>query len=279
MANLISNEPLPGGTDSINIPKVLTGTTTAIQTADNTTISDTDLTDTYVTAPVCTIAGQQSVAIQLLDQSPISFDQVIFADLVASYAAQVDSQVLMGSGTSGQVLGMHNTSGISTVTPSAVTYAGIYSAVADAVQLVHTQRFLPPTHIVMHPRRWAFFLAALDTSNRPLVVPSANGIMNAMGREDFVESQMVVGQMHGLPVVTDPNITTSAGSGTNQDYIYVLRATDPLLFESGIRSRVLPEVNGKNLSTVLQVYSYVAFTAGRYPQSIVEIGGLTPPSF
>lgn len=31
-ANLVQRQPLPGGTDSINIPKLLTGTSTAIQT-------------------------------------------------------------------------------------------------------------------------------------------------------------------------------------------------------------------------------------------------------
>jgi len=57
---------LPGGTDSINLPKVNTGTTTAVQTADGAGVSSTDLTDTSVSAPVRTIAGQQDIAIQLL---------------------------------------------------------------------------------------------------------------------------------------------------------------------------------------------------------------------
>ncbi|WP_395659144.1 hypothetical protein [Nocardioides sp.] len=57
--------PLPPGTDSINLPKVATGTATGVQTADAGSVSSTDLTDTSVTAPVRTIAGQQDVAIQL----------------------------------------------------------------------------------------------------------------------------------------------------------------------------------------------------------------------
>ena len=38
-ANLVQRQPLPGGTDSINIPKLLTGTSTAVQTADNAPVS------------------------------------------------------------------------------------------------------------------------------------------------------------------------------------------------------------------------------------------------
>lgn len=282
-ANLVNGQALPPGTDSINIPKVATGTAAAIQTADNAAVQETDLTDTSVSAPVRTIAGQQDVAIQLLDQSPISFDQVIFRDLVADYATKLDVQVISGSGASGQVTGVRTTSNIITISyaTGSPTVAGVYSKIADAVQRVHTQRFMPPTVIVMHPRRWAWFLAAVDSQNRPLVVPDAGNPMNAVATLGAVGSQQVVGQMHGLPVVTDPSMPTTLGTGTNEDVIHVLRASDLLLFESGIRTRVLPDVGSGNLTVRLQVYGYLAFTAGRYPQSVVEIGGsgLVAPSF
>ena len=108
-ANLVQRQPLPGGTDSINIPKLLTGTTTAVQTADNQPVVQQDLTDTFINAPVRTIAGQQAVAIQLIDQSPIAFDDVVFRDLVADHSAQTDKQCLSGTGLNGQVLGVRLT--------------------------------------------------------------------------------------------------------------------------------------------------------------------------
>jgi hypothetical protein len=145
---------------------------------------------------------------------------------------------------------------------------------------VHTQRFLPPEVIVMHPVRWGWFLSLLDGQQRPLFLPNANSPFNAAGILQDVASQQVVGQMHGLPVVTDPNITTTAGgSPGNQDLIYVLRASDLVLWESGIRARVLPETLATNLTVLLQIYNYLAFSAGRYPQSVVEITGLTAPTF
>ncbi len=95
-----------------------------------------------------------------------------------------------------------------------------------------------------------------------------------------VESQQVVGRTHGLPIVTDPNITTTAGVGANEDEIYVLRSSDLILWESGVRSRVLPETKASNLTVVCQLYSYLAFSASRYSQSVVQItGGLVPPTF
>jgi HK97 family phage major capsid protein len=280
-ANLVPSQGLPAGTDSINIPKILTGTATAVQNGDNTAVAETDLTDGSVNARVQTIAGQQDVAIQLLDQSPVSFDQVIFRDLVADYATKVDLQVISGTGANGQVLGVRNTSGIQTIALTGTLVKDVYPKIADAIQRVQTSRFMPPTHIVMHPRRWAAFLAALDSQNRPLVVPNAGSPMNAIATTDGVAMEQVVGHMHGLPVVTDPSLPTTLGVGTNEDVIHVLRASDLLLYESGIRTRVLPDVGSGNLTVRLQVYGYIAFTAARYAQSVVEIGGagLAAPTF
>lgn len=282
-ANLVQRQPLPGSTDSINIPKVLTGTNVGVQTADNATVTDVDLTDTFINAPVRTIAGQQGVAIQLIDQSPIAFDDVVFRDLVAAHATVTDQQVLSGSGANGQVLGVNFTPNIQTVAVGALTAQGVYSAIANAIQLVHTTRFLPPEVIVMHPRRWGWLLSLFDDSGRPLFIPNTQGAFNAGGILTDVASQQVVGTIQGLPVVTDPNISTTAGSQYasygDEDAIYVLRASDLTLWESGIRTRVLPEPKAANLTVLLQVYSYLAFSAARYPQSVVTISGLGQPTF
>ncbi len=286
-ANLVPTQPLPGGTDSINIPKIQTGTTTAIQTADNQTISETDLTDTYVSAGVKTIAGQQGMSIQLLDQSPIAFDELVFRDIAAAYAVSLDQQVIGGSGSAGQILGVRGTAGIQTINATTTgTLTGptgdvalLFAAIADAIQRVQTSRYMAPDVIVMHPRRWAFFLAATDTTGRPLVVP--NSAMNPLAEFGGVVAQQVVGTMHGLPVVTDPSLPTTLGVGTNQDVIHVLRSSDLVLFESSTRARVLQETRANTLTVLLQMYGFLAFTAARYPQSVVEIGGsaLATPTF
>jgi hypothetical protein len=67
---------------------VSTGTATGVQTADAAGVQSTDLTDTFVNARCAPIAGQQDIAMQLLDQSPVSFDEIVFADLIADYNAK-----------------------------------------------------------------------------------------------------------------------------------------------------------------------------------------------
>jgi HK97 family phage major capsid protein len=281
-ANLVKNLPLPAGTDSINIPLIATGTTAAVQTADNASVSSTDLTDSSVAVPVRTIAGQQDIALQLIEQSPVSFDEIVFADLIADYNTKLDVQVISGSGSSGQVKGIRNASGINTetYTSASPTVAGLYSKLAEGIQKIHTTRYMAPNVIVMHPRRWAWLLAALDTTNRPLVVPNYQGPMNAIGTFNGVSSQDTVGSLQGLPVVTDPSIPTTAGAGT-EDVILIMRSEDLLLWESGIKTRVLPDVGSGTLTVRLQVYGYVAFTAERYASAVTVASGtgLIAPTF
>lgn len=282
IANAVTNQPLPAGTDSINIPKLLTGTAVGFQNGDNTNVTEQDLTDTFINCPVRTIAGQQDIAVQLLDQSPIAFDQVVFRDLVADYAAKVDVAVISGSGNAGQILGILSTAGILTVPAGAVTIAGTYAAIANAIQQVHGARHLPPEVIFMHPRRWGFFQSLLDTTNRPLFAPGSQMPQNAAGILSNVASEQIVGNMQGLPIITDPNlpITLGAGSPTgSEDPILLGRVSDSILWESGIRTRAMPEVLSGQLTVRLQVFGYLAFTAARYAQSFAEVTGLTAPTF
>lgn len=280
-ANLFNSQPLPPGTDSINIPRVLTGTAVAVQPADNDPVQEVDMTDSSLSIPVRTIAGQQDVAIQLLDQSPVNFDEIVFRDLLADYALKTNVQLLTGSGAAGQVLGLNAQTGVTAVTVTATTVAGLYSAIANATQQIYATRFGAPNVIVMHPRRWAWLMSQLDANSRPLVVPAAQGPSNAIGTFNGVAQQQVVGSIQGLPVVTDPSVPTNQGAGTNQDMVLILKTDDVVLYESGIRTRVLQETLSGTLTVRLQVYGYLAFSAGRYAASTARItgAGLVAPTF
>jgi hypothetical protein len=124
-------------------------------------------------------------------------------------------------------------------------------------------------------------VSQLDANTRPLVVPAAQGPNNAIGTFGGLGVQQVVGSMQGLPVVTDPSIPTNQGAGTNQDMILVMKSDDVVLYESGIRTRVLQETLSGTLTVRLQVYGYLAFSAGRYAASLARItgAGLVAPTF
>lgn len=268
-ADLTNKFDLPPGTDSINLPTVAGGTAAAEQT-EAVAVQNTAMTTSSVSGAVTTMAGQQIFSMQLLDQSPINFDQVVFQDMLADLAKQIDVYVLNKAS-----IGILNVSSISSVayTDASPTVPEIYPKLADGIQRVATNRFLPAQAILMHPTRWAWFLAALDSSNRPLVVPNPQGPNNAFAGMNDVRAEGSVGSVLGLPVYADANVPTNLGGGTNQDPIIIARWDDLFLYEGALRTRVLFETDAATLQVRLQVWEYFAFIGSRYPKSISVVNG------
>lgn len=282
VANAVANLPLPDTGMTLNVPRGTTGTSVAVQATQNTALSETDFDETTLAVPVCTFGGQQDISRQALERGT-GTDNIIFADLVSNYAVAVDGGVISGDGTGGLPLGILSTVGINAVTytDASPTLAELWPKVADAIARVQAGRYLPPTAIFMHPRRWAFMSSALDSTGRPLI--NTVSPQNAVGIGDALKYGQVVGSIQGVPVITDGNIPVNLGAGTNEDVIIVARTSDLLLFEDSAVPRELrfEETLAGSLTVKLVVYGYAAFTAGRYPAGISTITGtgLITPTF
>ena len=290
-ANLLTNMALPAGTDSINIPALTTGTLTAFQSADNAATTTRDIVGSTVTAPVRTISGYENVSIQLVEQSPLSggLDQLVFGDLMADYALQLNTAVTgFGDGTSGTIkglgtLGVDSTNGIPvTYTAATPSVTGVLAAISAGISKVVTNRYKAAEAITMHPSMWYWLVAQADGNSRPLIVPTAGGnvAMNANGTVDVAGAAAgMVGRIHGVPVFLDATITKTYGSSTNQTPIFIGKFSDSYLFESGVKTRVLPDVLSGNLTVRFQVYGYTAL-AHRYAKAVTAITGtgLVAPS-
>lgn len=279
-ADLMNKQTLPSGVSSINLPKVNSGVTAAVQATQNTAVSDTALTTTSVTSGITTIAGKQTVSMQLLAQSGIPFDQVILGDLALAYASQLDTQVLSGSGVSGQLRGLASGSGVGatafTTTAPAVTSAtsanSFYNSLIHAANDIYANRFLPPTAILMHPQRWSWVLEGLDSQGRPLIIPNG-AFFNAVGTSSGPTAEGQAGELLGLPVYLDPNIPVTVGAGTNQDVVYVLRASDCWLYESAIQSASFDATYADQATVLFRILGYAAFIPDRYGKSVNAING------
>jgi len=276
---------LPSAGMTLNISRMTTGTSTAVQAAENDAVSNTNADDTLLTVNVRTIAGQQDISKQAIERGT-GIDQFIIQDLIRGWHTTLDDQIINGDGTSGAMLGIRNTVGINDVvyTDATPSVAELYPKLADAYQQVQTNVFQNPTHWVMHPRRLAFLLAAVDGSQRPLVVPTLNGPMNAIATGT---GPAVYGNsgysMLGLPIIADANITTTSGAGSNQDQIYCVNANEMHLWEQpGSPFALNFDATGAGSLTIKSVvYGYGAFTAGRYPGAVSKISGtgLVAPTF
>jgi HK97 family phage major capsid protein len=275
---------LPPSGMTLNISRMTTGSSTAVQVTQNDAVSETDVDDTLLTVNVRTIAGQQDLSRQAIERGT-GIDVFVAADLIKSWHTTLDSQILNGAGTAGTIKGLRASGGNAiTFTSTAPTVGLLYPKLADAIQQIQTNSFTNPTHFIMHPRRLAFLLAAVDSTNRPLVVPAANGPMNAAGVGTGGSAYGNSGyQMMGLPIITDANIGTTYGTTTNQDEIYVVNAGESHLWEQpGSPFTLRYDATGAgNLTIKTVVYGYAAYTAERYPlaASIISGTGLSAPSF
>lgn len=289
-ANLVPTMPLPAGTDSLNIPKVNTGTAVAAMAGQNTGVPETDLTTTSVASSVFTIAGGQTVSLQLLEQSPLNIDGLVLQDLAAAYAVTLDTLLLTGSGASGQPQGVMGLSGINAVDCIAATTgqtpAGqIYKAVGNAKAQIHSKRYMPAEVGFMTPTRWEWLTTQVDSQGRPLVVPASGqgSNLNLLGLAAEVAAQGYMGTFAGLPFYADALIPTNltADSGTNEDAIIVARISDLVLWESDIRAEAFEQTYAQNMSVYVRLYNYASFQPARYAASISVVtgSGLDAPSF
>ncbi|MCV7175089.1 phage major capsid protein [Mycolicibacterium sphagni] len=209
--NAMSLYPMPPGTDTFHVP---------------TTTGDLNV-------PVRTIAGMQSIAQQLLEQSPINFDDIVMRDLAADYLTKQGTQVFTGAGMSGEMRGIANTPGIHKLTN--IPEACLPEAILLASSIIDSRRGEGPT-----------IIALPTTLHNNLEKPHAFGPSTTA-------------------VVSEPRL--------NRNTVHVARAEDSILYESSIRARTLKETRPTEIDPttgepriihLLQIYAYNAFTAGRF---------------
>lgn len=283
LAALMTGLPMPPGTDSVNVPRFATGggIGTGVQAADGAPVTYRDPAEGTVKAVIQTLAVNLDVSMQLIDQSPVPFDQTFGADIAEDFATQLDGQLLLGNGTSGQVPGLisggtFSASNLlllqSTNNAASQTWANGGSSIAASAHQMSAQlyakiaraRGLPPTHWVVNPDVWAIIAGSGDGNNRPLVEPGCTSKT-----------------LHGLPVVEDENLVSSFGGTTppsiavsagvvsptagNGTYAPLLlgRWADLVYFSGEPRVRVLQEVLSGTQQVRYQVLQYIAAMPSR----------------
>lgn len=275
VADIARKHQLPNAGLTLSISRVTTGSSTSVQ-SEGSAVSETNMDDTKLDITVQTIAGQQTVSRQALERGT-GVDALVMNDLIFSYHTSLDASVVTSlTNAVTQVI---------TFTDASPTVAELYPKLLDGVQRIQTNFFGGPNVIIMHPRRLAFILAAVDSTNRPLAVPTMNGAMNAIAVGD---GSVVYGNsgysIAGLPVVTDANVTTTNGAGSNEDVIIIANTQELHLWEEGNGAPMylrFDQPKAAELDVLAVVYGYSAFTAARYPNAASLIGGtgLVTPTF
>jgi hypothetical protein len=237
------------------------------------TIRDTD----QIAASVATFAGMVPLSEQLLVRG--NFDQIAVRDMGADYAANLQAQLVNGTGAGGQLLGLLNVSAtpvdgvpgaiVNTYTDASPSPAGVVQAIAQTAANVTDARERPPSAVLLRGSRY-FWTAG---------TPEASGTDPAqrVGTGTFPADSDTgpFGPIAGLPVYLDQTIPSTLGSGHNQDAAIVCRAQDIILLEDAPRFNVVigAAAGGAEMAAFITCHVYAAVFSQRYPSGIGTVTG------
>lgn len=276
-ADAISKHDLPESGMTVNISRITTATSAAVQT-ENAAVSETNIDDTLLSPAVQTIAGQQTLSRQAIERGT-GVEDVMLDDLFRSYATTLDS-TLLNQATNG----LTNVATSVAYTDATPTVAELYPKVLEALSGVEGALLDqdPGDNIaVMHSRRWYWMQSSVGTSWPVVQQP---GISPQLGFANLAEAygSGVRGVLpNGTPVIVDNNISTALGAGT-EDEIYVLSRRESHLWEDPSAPMLIraEQPAAASLGVLFVVYGYIAYTHARYAHARKIAGtGLIAPTF
>lgn len=270
------NSALPAQGMTLNIGRLTTGITSYVQASENSAPTESSPDDTLLTVNVNTVASMFDLSKQAVLRGT-GIETQLLGDAVRSYQTKVDALAINGSGSSGEHLGILNTTGINAVTytDASPTYAEFFPKLVQAITDVSTNFFGSATHIVMHPSLAGCILRALDGSNRPQFTSNLGNPQNAAGTFQRPGYDLGGFQILGIPVVLDANMPTNLGAATNQTAVIVGNFDESYIFEdnSGTPLYVRFEQPDGNIAIRTVVFGFSAYTAGKYPAAFSAITG------
>lgn len=297
-ADLVGSRPMPRGMSQINIPRIastnILGEFTGIQAANGDPITDVDPTTSYKTSSVVSITGDVILSQQLYDQTPDPGFEAIATDyLVKDYNAILEGQMITGTGTNGQLLGLSNivpsqnsVNGASV--PAGLTgpsnmIAALWPLLGQAAAAVGNNRGHRPDFWLMAPRRWFAIAASLDQQSRPIMSPQKSDTDDTASITQG--GPHAVGNIHGVPVYTDGAIATTlytnnvAGTiGAVADTVYCGRSRDMYLFESAPMIQASVNATAGTLEVRVSLHRYAAFVGNVYTSALGRVTSIPQPT-
>jgi HK97 family phage major capsid protein len=267
-------QPLPAEGVVFIEPVQSTGATAAptAEGADFTEISEFDVANNTLTATL--ISAQTDVSRTLFMRANSSLDK-LFRDMVAAYWAELDNQLINGSGAAPQHRGIRNVAGINTITytDASPTGAKFIRKVGGALALINKLNNGGADLAILAPRRWNDLTTSPDANGRPLVVPNSQGIMNAYGSGAPNVYGVPVGETLQLITITDGNIVENIGAGTNEDVAIITTRANLSVWDDGEPMQWTFEQTGAMGKVRLAVGGFSVFSAQSYPKASAVITG------
>ncbi len=272
----IPSAPLPEAIQQVFLPRTTAANNPQPQGAENTNPPDFWNSTDEISCEIVTISGILPMSTQFWERAP-GIDGYLVNDFAEAYAASVESQIVSGTGTDGQLLGWLNlpTNTVDGVpganaisyTSTTPTTAGIVAAIGQAAAAVGNTRLRPADCVVLTPERYSWLASFPDGSGDVAAMRPGTGRIGGDTRS--------WGPIAGLPAFQDAAIPQNLGSSGDQDAICVARAADSLLLEADPLFTVMVDTVGgpEQLTVLAQYHAYLAFFANRYPSAIATVTG------
>lgn len=269
-ADICNKHPLPASGMTVNISRITTATTAALQATELTSVSATSIDDTLMTENVQTAAGQQTLSRQAIERGT-GIEDVVMGDLYRRYATVLDSTLINQATTGLAAVATANT--YTDATPTAAELYPKLHAGAAGVEAA-LLGFAIPSHVVMHSRRW-YWLQSQVGPNWPFVQqPGIDPQSGATNHAVMYGSGSRGILPNGMLAIVDNNLVTNAGAGT-EDIMYVVPADECHLWEDSnapvfIRAE---QPAAANLGVLMVLYGYFAYSFRRYANAVQSITG------
>ena len=252
----------------VKTPKITAGNTAAQQSAENATINTTEWTDEYITVTPNTYAAASYVSDQALTLSPVELDGLIFADLFAALAVEIETAVLYDGSFGLDTLA--TSTGTVFATGSSDT-ADTLASFAHALNAIATIRYNTSDVVaVTHPSVILHQTSHVDTTGRPIYLGDHS--FNPAGipgpNETLGQTVAPAVTIQGVPVYSDANITISGGTAP----IYFIKLDDSFVSEFGPSSLASPHTAALQIAWLLRTHSILGVTH-RYPEALVKVTG------
>jgi hypothetical protein len=276
-ADICNRHDLPISGMTVNISRITTPSSSALQANEADAVSETNMDDTLLTENVQTVAGQQTISRQAVERGT-GIEEVVMDDLFRRYATAMDT-TLITQGTTG-LDAVCQSIAYTDANPSGTElWPKILQGAAQTEATL--LGFAQPDAVIMHSRRW-YWLQSQLSSQWPLFgQPGINGVR---GGENYAAryGAGARGVMpNGMVAIVDNNIATTTNS--NQDTIYIVATDECHLWTDPAAPVFLrcEQPAAATLGILLVLYGYMAYSFRRYTNAFSKVvgTGTTTPAF
>ena len=205
----ISRATLPDAGMSFEIPKI-TAVPTVAEEGEGDTVTETGMTNSFVSVPVKKFAGAQTFSVELLDRSAPAFFDELVRQMEFAYAKVTDAAVVIALGN-GATDGGNRT----------LDAEGLLEFIADGAADVYDESLGFARSLVVSPAAWGAIMG-LNDAGRPIY--TASNPQNAGGA---LSPQSLRGNVAGLDLYVSRNLT-----GVGDDSMFVINPESYTWYES-----------------------------------------------